>query len=297
MKSESSDCSTSIIISKRPFICLCLSRKEQPTEGIPRVVAMHVNAVPIQFRPQFPLTHMPFQQINQQAAAAAAAAAHQQQQQERQAEQIQHAMPQFRFGSPQPQHVPQNQFQSFRQIPLPLQPLIRQIQQAHSNEYQRNEQPEVRIQLQRIAVPISHEMQMPQQQHQEQQEQQPQMPQIPPQVQVQRVPLAVALQRAGITAEDLKNIQRMAEQRIQQELRELAQEESEGSSEEDDSSEENRPHPLAYGRMAFGRSLAHPVNLPVPIQQIVEDQAAQQENAETPAAAAEESERPHCKFY
>lgn len=113
-----------------------------------------------------------------------------------------------------------------------------------------------------------------------------------PQMQVQRVPLAVALQRAGITAEDLKNIQRMAEQRIQQELRELTQEEAQESSEEDDSSEENRPHPLAYGRMAFGRSLAQPVNLPVPMQQIVEEQAAQNDAS---AVAGEESERPHCK--
>lgn len=97
------------------------------------MVAMHVNAIPIQFRPQFPLTHMPYQQMNQQAAAAAAAHHHQQQQ--HQVEQVHQAMPQFRFGTPQPQQMPpQGQFQSFRQIPLPLQPLIRQIQQAHSNE-------------------------------------------------------------------------------------------------------------------------------------------------------------------
>lgn len=165
------------------------------------------------------------------------------------------------------------------------------------SQFQRPEQPEVRIQLQRIAVPIPHEIvQQQQQQEQEQPEapeqQQQHMPQITPQVQVQRVPLAVALQRAGITAEDLQNIQRMAEQRIQQEIRDLAREEQESaSSEEDDSSEENRPHPLAYGRMAFGRSLAQPVNLPVPMQ-LVEDQAAQH----GAQAAAEESERPHCKI-
>lgn len=118
------------------LIYLSLFRKEQqqPAEGIPRVVAMHVNAIPIQFRPQFPLTHMPYQQMNQQAAAAAAHHHQQQQQQQHQAEQVHQAMPQFRFGTPQPQQMPQGQFQSFRQIPLPLQPLIRQIQQAHSNE-------------------------------------------------------------------------------------------------------------------------------------------------------------------
>lgn len=90
---------------------------------------MHVNAIPIHFRPQqFPITHMPFQQqqINPQVLAQqqAAAAEH---------HQMHHQMPQFRFGSPQPQQA-QNQFQSFRQIPLPLQPLIRQIQQSHMNE-------------------------------------------------------------------------------------------------------------------------------------------------------------------
>lgn len=251
-------------------------------EGVPRVVAMHVNAIPIQFRPQFPLTHMPFQQ-----------AAPQMPQQQQNTEQVHHhhAMPEFRFAAPQ-----QHQFQAVRQIPLPLQPLIRQMQQAHMNEFQqRQEQPEVRIQLQRIAVPIpaeSHEIHQQQEQPQVQIQQQ-----IQPQVQVQRIPLAVALQRAGITAEDLKNIQHMAEQRIQQELRELAAEEDESSSsEEDDSQEENRPHPLAYGRMAFGRSLAQPINLPGPMQ-VVEEQA---ENGAVPAAAAsenvEEPERPHCKF-
>lgn len=84
---------------------------------------MHVNAIPIQFRPQFPLTHMPFQMPQNQ---------HQATQQQPQEEQVHHAMPQFRFGSPpMAQQQQQQQFSSFRQIPLPLQPLIRQIQQSH----------------------------------------------------------------------------------------------------------------------------------------------------------------------
>lgn len=167
----------------------------------------------------------------------------------------------------------------------------------HLLQFQRGEQPEVRIQLQRIAMPIpneAHQIHHPQEQPMPQLQQQ-----IRPEVQVQRIPLAVALQRAGITAEDLKNIQRMAEQRIQQELRELGAEDEENSSEEDDNIEENRPHPLAYGRMAFGRSLAQPVNLPGPMQ-IVEDQQAENEPAQAPAVAAEEQpepERPHCKYW
>lgn len=130
-------------------------------------------------------------------------------------------------------------------------------------------------------------MPMPQQQ----QPQQPHITQITPQVQVHRIPLADALQRAGITADDLKNIQRMAEQRIQQELRELAAEDD-SSNEEDDSSEENRPHPLplAYGRMAYGRSLAQPVNLPGPMP-------AETESTQTPAEDEQQQpERPHCKL-
>lgn len=243
---------------------------------------MHVNAIPIQFRPQFPLTHMPFNE-------APAAAQHQQQNQQ---------APHFRFGPVPAQPMPQ--VQSFRQIPLPLQPLFRQMQQAQSNgnPFHHTEQPEVRIQLQRFAIPLSHHRNAV-----EPQEANPEGVDQPnhqgnPQVQVQRIPLAIALQRAGITAEDLKNIQRMAEQRFQQELRELAQED-EASSEEEDSNEENRPHALAYGRMAFGRSLAQPINLPVPMQQIVEDQAVtdRDEARQVPTAAApEEAERPHCTY-
>lgn len=40
-------------------------------------------------------------------------------------------------------------------------------------------------------------------------------------VQMQRVPLSLALQRVGITPDDLRNIQRMAEERIQQEVQQL----------------------------------------------------------------------------
>lgn len=140
----------------------------------------------------------------------------------------------------------------------------------------RQEQPEVRIQLQRIAFPSSMSTEardIPQQ----------------PQVQIQRVPLGVALQRAGITADDLKNIQRMAEERIQQELRDLASDED--SSEEDDDSDENHKQQmqpsLPYGRIAFGRSLIHPVDIPVSMNT--------QEAAAKQISAAEESERPHCK--
>jgi hypothetical protein len=40
-------------------------------------------------------------------------------------------------------------------------------------------------------------------------------------VQIQQMPLAVALSKVGITPEDLKNIQRMAEEKFQEHMREL----------------------------------------------------------------------------
>lgn len=181
--------------------------------------------------------------------------------------------------------------------------------------------------------------------------------------QIQRVPLGLALQRAGITADDLRNIQRMAEDRITDELRRLAAEEAESaesnnnnnSSEEDDSSsaaenqstvqastemeqhqlreqeqrenDQSRMEPetrmmeqmppqrlilqqlpeqprdtmtppmpnqpqqmMPFGRVAFGRSLAQPVRIPVPMMQAQADMSQ-----ESSASIAPESERQHCE--
>lgn len=174
------------------------------------------------------------------------------------------------------------------------------------------------------------------------------------------MPFGMALQRVGITAEDLRNIQRMAEDRITDELRRLAAEEgaesSEGSDEDVSSSAEqatteaqttvpqqqqqqtvqpeqqhpeeqhqevsqerqeqqqqqvpqmriqrlilqplpeqprdtmtppmpDQPQQLPFGRMVYGRSLAQPVRIPVPMMQAMEGGAA----------APEESQRPHCE--
>lgn len=64
-----------------------------------------------------------------------------------------------------------------------------------------------------------------------------------PQVHVQQVPLQIALQKVGITADDLRNIQRMAEDRFRQEIQELvADDESSNESEpEDNQSEDEEP--------------------------------------------------------
>lgn len=218
----------------------------------------------------------------------------------------QHLQPQQRSMLPPPQmsmRPPMVHQMNMQPPPQQQQPPVPdQIMQAP-----RPEQPEIRIQLQRIPFPINsnelsdtpvqiqlqeipiNQMRFPQpQQQQQQQQQEP--------VQVQRIPLAVALQRAGITPEDLQNIQRMAEARIQQELRHLAEEElsnsssdsnSSGSSSSDSSEDEDSQSIddsqqqqqqqddkiMQIGRSAFGRSLVTPVRIPVNLmQQITQEQ-------------------------
>ncbi|CAD7080829.1 unnamed protein product [Hermetia illucens] len=225
------------------------------------------------------------------------------------------------FG-PQPQQIPLTHMPQrmappqpmMHQMPPPFQqiqmrpPIPPQFMQAPRPE------PQVRIHVQRIPIrdlPIPQEIQeeimgenkdyAPQEQHQM------------PQIQVQRVPLGLALQRAGITADDLRNIQRMAEERITEELRHLAAEESASNSENSDSSEEDdsqsndqsnptqqppepqlslhppmqEPQILQMGRAAYGRSLPTPVRIPVPMMQPQElpHISSEQESAEP--------ERPH----
>ncbi|GAB0098305.1 putative mediator of RNA polymerase II transcription subunit 12 [Sergentomyia squamirostris] len=167
---------------------------------------------------------------------------------------------------------PPPQMSAQAQNPLPIQMMQQPLRPYH---------PEVRIQLQRVQIPRELLGEGGQEQ----------------QVQIQRVPLDVALHRAGITAEDLQNIQRMAEERIQQELKEMSGDNQEDESDSDESSEEDDskmmpvqqlPVPaqfLQMGRVGMGRSLLQPVKIPVPMMQV-------QENADQTQQAAEE-ERAH----
>lgn len=155
-------------------------------------------------------------------------------------------------------------------------------------------QPEVRIQLRRIQLPgpiseifpflsnmnndMQKEIEAPRENN----------------IQVQQVPLALALSKVGITPDDLRNIQRMAEEKFQQHIRELVADEADNdSSSEPDSNQsdeiessgmatdmpdsdekmssnqesqdlksEERPEILALGRSNFGRSL-NPIQLPI----------------------------------
>jgi len=261
-------------------------RHEQQAEQIPQFM-MPPQRYPIPFGPipqQVPLTHMP-QQMQPHI--------HQQQQLP------QFAPPQFMIRQMQmmpPQQQQQQQQQQAPQqmmhhMPPPIHqmppnlPVPDQIMQAP-----RPEQPEMRIQLQRIPFPIRGDVSEPVQIREILSGRD--MPNMTPQVQVQRIPLSVALQRAGITPDDLRNIQRMAEERIQQELRHLAAEDSNGqssgdssdSSDEDEDSQtesEQQPQILQIGRGPFARNLITPVRIPVNMMQ--------HETSEEPAP----SDRPH----
>lgn len=172
------------------------------------------------------------------------------------------------------------------------------------------------------------------------------------------MPLDLALERAGITAEDLANIQRMTEDRINEEFRRLTvdsdEEDNSSSSEDEDepqmpmaansNSEQDKsqqqesqqseqqseqqqrqarmqtmpiqrlilqplpeqprdtmtpPMPdrrMPIGHPGWGRSLAQPVSIPVPMMDAQNDMSGQDDQSSS-SSAADESERPHCKSY
>lgn len=216
-------------------------------------------------------------------------------------------------------HMPQinpGQNNPFRPMPFQFRPPIpAQFMEPpqQSSEPERPQSAHLRIQVQQLPIreihmaqdiPVqistnsgSERREIPQQQHTQ-----------VPQIQIQRVPLGIALQRAGITADDLRNIQRMAEEKITEELRRFANEESNSSESGEDNSNENSESQstsrvtfpstqalpllsseqqtlvpkenlgtpentpiIPIGRAAFGRSLQHPVNIPISIIQQTEE--------------------------
>ncbi|KAH8270604.1 hypothetical protein KR018_012215, partial [Drosophila ironensis] len=285
--------------------------------------------------------------------------------------------PALNYQQMSPQHQQQQQQGPIiiRQLPPPFQhlpmrpPMPPQVMQAprmeSSEEMQMPKIQTVRIHMQQLPFREIHvaddvPVQIPAQRQQEQQQQPPQMPmqmrqeqREVPQIQIQPMPFGMALQRVGITAEDLRNIQRMAEDRITDELRRLAAEEgaesAEGNASDEDSSSSSeqatteqsqqqtqpeqqtppqqqqqqqeqsqeqepqvpqmriqrlilqplpeqprdtmtppmpdQPQQVPFGRMVYGRSLAHPVRIPVPMMQAME-------GGSTPPVS-EESQRPH----
>jgi hypothetical protein len=211
-------------------------------------------------------------------------------------------VPQFRLISPAPQQ---------QQPPRFERPQQQEVEQSDN-------QPEFRIQLRRIELPGSIQNIFPFLNNIRNAENEAETPRQ--NVQVQQMPLAIALSKVGITPDDLKNIQRMAEARFEEHVRELMAEDSDDSSDSDsiqseeetdkvptaapeDSSEETQKTEvdkpelheatsqqqeeqsgeqqiLALGRSNFGRSMK-PVQLPDHMT----------ENTEIHEAAADRVER------
>lgn len=199
-------------------------------------------------------------------------------------------------------------------IPQQLQSQQPQPQQHHQQQQQltfpQQMQPpraEVRIQFQRIPIPEAIRPFLPPQLMRNGHEQ--------PEVQVREVPLEMALQKVGLSADELKDIHEIAAQKFTEQLKQLIGEmsESEESEEETDSYrttpaqepasqhseerelQEQQPprvqepepqpqHPaegqiLPMGRAQYARSLVNPIDLP---GKVVES-----------SVSDEEAERPH----
>lgn len=194
---------------------------------------------------------------------------------------------------------PRPEVPQFRLInPAPQQPQMPSFERPQQEPRQTMPQPEVRIQLRRIQIPGQISEIFPFLNNiQNNMQKEIETPRENNNIQVQQVPLAIALSKVGITPDDLRNIQRMAEEKFQQHIRELVADEadSDSSSGEPDSNQsdeiessgmnteipdsdekmprvnqdsqdlsksEEQPEILALGRSNFGRSL-NPIQLPI----------------------------------
>lgn len=200
---------------------------------------------------------------------------------------------------PQPQpmmHTPQPQPQSQPQPTFP-----QQMQPPRA---------EVRIQFQRIPIPEAIRPFLPPQALRNGPEQ--------PEVQIREVPLEMALQKVGLSADELKDIHEIAAQKFTEQLKQLigemadseetseeetdsyrttpAQEPASQHSEERELQEQQPPRPqepepqahnvepqiLPMGRAQYARSLVNPINLP---GKVVESTIS--------VSSDEDAERPH----
>ncbi|XP_053683606.1 bromodomain-containing protein 4 [Sabethes cyaneus] len=196
-----------------------------------------------------------------------------------------------------------------QQMIQPPQPPQQQPQQPQPTFPQQMQPPraEVRIQFQRIPIPEMIRPFLPPQLMRNGPEQ--------PEVQIREVPLDMALQKVGLSADELKDIHEIAAQKFTEQLKQLIGEmaDSDESEEETDSyrttpaqepasqhsderelQEQQPPRPqepeaqpqnnaesqiLPMGRSQYARSLVNPINLP---GKVVES-----------SVSDEESERPH----
>lgn len=215
------------------------------------------------------------------------------------------------------------------QAPHPEGPMMRPNFQVHHQPMMHSAQPqqpqptfpqqmqppraEVRIQFQRIPIPEAIRPFLPPQALRNGPEQND--------VQIREVPLEMALQKVGLSADELKDIHEIAAQKFTEQLKQLIGEmaDSEESDEETDSyrttpvqepasqhseerelQEQQPPRPqepaphvhnlqpqiLPMGRAQYARSLVNPINLP---GKVVESSVS--------VSSDEEAERPHCKFF
>lgn len=167
----------------------------------------------------------------------------------------QNQMTQMNIPQPPPQiripfQIPQQQQVPMMSPPRPEVPQFRLISPAPQQQQmpnfnrpqeigQQEQEPQVRIQLRRIQIPgpigdifpflnkIHNDVEKTSHSNEEE---------APRPIQVQQMPLAIALSKVGITPDDLRNIQRMAEEKFQEHLRELVAEEANESSDSDSES-------------------------------------------------------------
>lgn len=127
-------------------------------------------------------------------------------------------VPQFRLINPEPQAQ---------------QPML-SSERSQSQTVEQAPQPEFRIQLRRIQLPGQIADMFPFLRNDVRKEEEAPASNV----RVQQMPLAVALSKVGITPEDLTNIQRMAEEKFQEHIRELVADDDNDSTESDSAQSE-----------------------------------------------------------
>ena len=162
-----------------------------------------------QMRIPFPQQNLPFQPQQQQFPQAPA----------QQMTPPRPEVPQFRLINPAPQQMP-----NFER------PQSQEIDQSEN-------QPEFRIHLRRIQIPgpIGDIFPFLNKIRNDIQDKETEMEAPRQNIQVHQMPLAVALSKVGITPDDLRNIQRMAEEKFQEHIRELVADEVDDSSSDSES--------------------------------------------------------------
>lgn len=265
------------------LIILNSIRDDEAQQQAPREIQIPVQRVPIPFGAipqQYPLTHMPQQQmpvppqippfVIRQIIAHQQEQQQQQQQAQHQFQQQQQQQAQQQF--PQPRPIPM----MIRQIIPPQMPQMTQMQQLPvPDTIMRAPRPEgeIRIHLQRIPI-----RELPIQMLQGRPNVAKESDESDSSSQEPGFPFREAF---GLTAEDLRKIQMMAEERIQQELRTLAAEEAmnnESDGEDDDN--DNESDEESQEQMGTQQPMMQQQSMEQQHQQQQQEQSQQQQSEE-----------------